>query len=50
MDFAESVRCWLEADEENIIVVHCKGNTTISLETKSCRISQSKSIVKYDRT
>ena len=24
-DFADSVRCWLEADEENIIVVHCKG-------------------------
>ena len=27
--FAQSVKEWLNADPENVIVVHCKGNTTL---------------------
>ena len=29
--FAQSVKEWLNADPENVIVVHCKGNLKIEL-------------------
>ena len=35
LEFADNVRDWLAQHPENVIVVHCKGGITLSLEIES---------------